>query len=232
MARPLKDGLDYFPHDTDAASDEKIEPLVVLYGAKGYAFYFYLLERIYRQKDFELLVSDAETIQLLTRKLQITEQEFGSMLQTSLRHGAFDKNAYEERQVLTSNGIKKRASVVVAKRESMRNRELLPQKHTNNPPNNMEKTPKVKERKVKESKEKKAYSEFVFMTEEEYGKLVERFGVAGTADKIENLNTWYGKNPTNRKKNPEAYYTILAWARKDAPTEPKAGINMRGYVEC
>ena len=43
MARPRKEGLDYFPHDTDAASDEKIEALTIIYGAKGYAFYFILL---------------------------------------------------------------------------------------------------------------------------------------------------------------------------------------------
>ena len=223
MARPLKDGLDYFPHDTDAASDEKIEPLIVLYGAKGYAFYFYLLERIYRQKNFELLVSDAETIQLLTRKLQVTEQEFDSILKTALRHGAFDKTAYEERQVLTSNGIKKRANVVVAKREAMRSKELLPQKPPSKPPETPQKPPKVKETKPKESKEKKVYAEFVLMTEEEYAKLIEKFGKTDTEDKIENLNTWYGKNPANIKKNPNAYYTILAWARKEEPKEkPKS----------
>ena len=149
MARPQKDGMDYFPHDTDAASDEKIEPLLVLYGAKGYALYFYLLERIYRQKDFELDVSDAETIQLLTRKLQITQQEYDSIILTALRHGAFDKQSYEERCVLTSNGIKKRASVVVAKREAMRERELLRQKLPSNKAETNLEIPKVKKSKVK-----------------------------------------------------------------------------------
>ena len=27
MARPIKEGMDYFPHDTDATNDEKIEAL-------------------------------------------------------------------------------------------------------------------------------------------------------------------------------------------------------------
>ena len=49
MARPQKEGMDYYPHDIDAANDEKIEALRAIYGNNGYAFYFILLERIYSQ---------------------------------------------------------------------------------------------------------------------------------------------------------------------------------------
>lgn len=38
MARPRKEGLGYFPHDTDAVNDEKIEALRALYGNDGYAY--------------------------------------------------------------------------------------------------------------------------------------------------------------------------------------------------
>lgn len=155
LARPQKDGLDYFPHDTDAASDEKIEPLVILYGAKGYAFYFYHLERIYRQKDFELDVSDAETIQLISSKLQITTQEYDSILQSALKRGAFDKTAYNERGVLTSDGIKKRAAPVLKKRENMRatvTEAETTQKHASK----HTETPKVKESIVKKSRAKES----------------------------------------------------------------------------
>jgi len=122
MARPHKDGMDYFPHDSDAVNDEKIEALRVLYGNDGYAFYFILLERIYRTADFELDVSDAETTQILSRKVAVTEQQFGIMLETALKRKCFDREAYEERGVLTSPGIKKRASVVLEKRENMRSK--------------------------------------------------------------------------------------------------------------
>lgn len=131
MARPIKDGMEYFPHDTDAASDEKIEILMANYGAKGYAFYFYMLERIYRNPNFEIRVIDAETRQLFANKLSITLQEYDSILETALKFGSFCKKSYEERGVLTSQGIKKRADIVLKKRISMRKRvtgELLTQK--------------------------------------------------------------------------------------------------------
>ena len=111
--------MDYFPHDTDAASDEKVESLRILYGNDGYAFYFILLERIYRTADFELDISDAETRQILARKVEVTPQKFDDMLASALKRSCFDREAYTERGVLTSSGIKKRADTVVSKRQKM-----------------------------------------------------------------------------------------------------------------
>lgn len=116
MARPQKCGMDYFPHDTDSLSDEKIEALRMLYGNDGYAFYFILLERIYRTENFELDISDAETKQILSRKIGVAEELFDKMLLTALKQKCFDKEIYESIGCLTSKGIKKRAEVVISKR--------------------------------------------------------------------------------------------------------------------
>ena len=177
MARPRKEGLDYFPHDTDAASDEKIEALTIIYGAKGYAFYFILLERIYRQPNFELDVSDAETReeikQILCRKMSVTIEEFDRMLKTAFKHGCIDKEEYEKRGVLTSVGIKKRASVVAEKRDRMREKyskeKIVSDAETREETREetVAETPqsKVKESKVKENK--KSVFDFSFYTENE-----------------------------------------------------------------
>lgn len=158
MARPKKEGLDYFPHDTDAVNDEKIEALRMLYGNDGYAFYFILLERIYRTNNAELDVSDAETIQILSRKIAITPQKFEQILETCFKRDCFDQEAYEERGVLTSDGIKKRMAPVVEKRQKMRRLYSKDKKEDSSEVSASEtkkKPDKVKKRKVKESKEKK-----------------------------------------------------------------------------
>lgn len=111
--------MDYFPHDTDACSDEKVDALRMIHGNDGYAFYFILLERIYRTADFELDVSDAETKQILARKVDVTPQKFEEMLQTALKRRCFDPVAYAERGVLTSPGVKKRTESVMSKRQKM-----------------------------------------------------------------------------------------------------------------
>ena len=236
MARPKKEGMDYFPHDTDAVNDEKIEALRLLYGNDGYAFYFILLERIYRTKEFELDVSDAETIQILCRKVGVNEEVFNQILKTALKRGCFDREDYEERKVLTSEGIKKRASVVVEKRVKMRDKyiqgkEIISDAETTQETGVETTQSKVKKRKEKESKEKKIkepknkYAEFVSMTIEEYEKLIGQFGEQGTQDRIENLNLYKGSKGINYKND---YLTILNWERKNKPNQQKKSIFVQG----
>ena len=68
----------------------------------------------------ELDISDAETIQILSRKISITTDEFFQKLNSSFKYKCFDKNVYEKDKILTSDGIKKRANVVFEKRNKMR----------------------------------------------------------------------------------------------------------------
>ncbi|WP_416149466.1 DUF4373 domain-containing protein [Salipaludibacillus sp. HK11] len=159
MARPKKEGLDYFPHDTDAMNDEKIEALRMLYGNDGYAFYFILLERIYRTNNAELDVSDSETIQILCRKVAVTENDFYKMLETSFKREIFCRRMYEDKKVLSSNGIKKRTKPVVEKRHNMRKQYKKAKEEVSDvetTQNGTVSAHKVKESKVKESKGKKS----------------------------------------------------------------------------
>ena len=48
MARPVRNGLLYFPIDVDFFTDKKIKALKARYGGDGIAFYLYLLTEIYR----------------------------------------------------------------------------------------------------------------------------------------------------------------------------------------
>lgn len=116
MARPRKEGLDYFPHDTDATNDEKVETLRLLYGNDGYAFFFILLERIYRTKKGELDISDPETIEVLVNKIGVKKEKFEKMLRTSFNKNCFDVRKFKSKKVLTSAGIKKRMRPVLSKR--------------------------------------------------------------------------------------------------------------------
>jgi hypothetical protein len=59
---------------------------------------------------------------------------------------------------------------------------------------------------------KNKYLEFVWLTLEEYQKLVENFGDKGAQDKIAALNNYIGSKGTKYKSH---YHTILSWARKD-----------------
>lgn len=120
MGRPLTHGLDWFRHDTDASSDEKVEILRHLYGNDGYAFYFIMLERIYRTDGQELDVADGDARIILARKVGVSVDRFDQMVVSAVRYGLFDEGAHSSRGVLTSSGIKDRAEVATEHRERMR----------------------------------------------------------------------------------------------------------------
>lgn len=128
MARPRKQGMDYFSHDTDAANDEKIESMRALFGNDGYAFYFILCERIYRTENAELDVSKPIILASIVKKLLVTEEKFHEMLEAAFELELFDREEYEKRRVITSRGIKRRFGEVQAMRERWRKRKEK-QKH-------------------------------------------------------------------------------------------------------
>ena len=61
-------------------------------------------------------------------------------------------------------------------------------------------------------KDKKKYGDFVQLTDDEYTKLVEKFGEQSAREKIETLNEYKGSRGRRYKSD---YYTILCWNRKD-----------------
>lgn len=228
MARPRKEGMDYFPHDTDAVNDTKIEALRMLYGNDGYAFYFILLELIYKQPNFELDVSDAETLQILAKKVEVSPEKFSNMMQTAIKRECFDPIAYQERSVLTSEGVKKRSKVVTDKRDKMR-------KKSNNSAGNElldgscgvsdaeteeESTQSKSKRKVKEKINKIHYAEFVTLSQDEYDKLVFSHGEEKTQRMIEILNNYKG---SSGKKYKSDYLAILNWVVGRVEEEFKKG---------
>jgi len=117
MARQKKDGMDYFPHDTNANSNIKLEPIVATFGAEGYAFYFLHLEYIYKNKDFELDLNDSETVILICTKLKISEEKYFQILNSCLNRNLFDKKLYEKKKRLSSGGVKERVKPVIQKRK-------------------------------------------------------------------------------------------------------------------
>jgi hypothetical protein len=157
MARPQKIGLDYFPHDTDASNDMKMQSLLSLCGLAGIGFYWFMIERMYKEQDFMLDVSDTETKQILCRIMTVTSQEYDNYLTVCLKYGLFNKQIYDENQKLCSDGVQKRAQVVIKKRLDAH--QFYDQNRQKSLPFNISGTETIQKRiqkrhKVKESKGK------------------------------------------------------------------------------
>ena len=114
MARPRKEGLDYFPLDVDFFNDKKIRILKARYGADGITIYTYLLCKIYKQgyyikidDDFEYIISD---------DLKMGVDKVKQVLTFLLSRSLFDNTLFQSDAVLTSAGIQKRFQLAVKER--------------------------------------------------------------------------------------------------------------------
>lgn len=59
MARPIREGFDYFPLDTTVfADDSRIRALMYRFGADGFTIYIYLLSRIYREHGYYVVYDE------------------------------------------------------------------------------------------------------------------------------------------------------------------------------
>lgn len=64
------------------------------------------------------------------------------------------------------------------------------------------------------NKEKKKFLDYVYLSEAEYQKLIERYWERIITDYIEKLNNWIWEKPQEKKRqNRNAYYTILNWIK-------------------
>jgi len=64
----------------------------------------------------------------------------------------------------------------------------------------------------KKEKDKRLFLEFIYLTDDEHQKLLEKFGEPGTKDRIEKLNNYIGSKGNKYKSH---YHTILTWSNRD-----------------
>ncbi len=142
MGRPVKSGADWFSHDTHAFYDTKIAILRAKHGLAGYGFYWYLLEKIFITENYELDLSDEEQKEdiflVMCAEMGIKYDEFVNIINTCLKQGLFDRDLYEYKGILTSNGIKKRSQMLENKREYDKNRYKKNKKESNTSQNENE----------------------------------------------------------------------------------------------
>lgn len=167
MGRPRSKGLDYFPHDTTALSDEKIQHLVSIFGATGYAIYFAILEKVFRAENGKMEIQKKYVTETLCRSLSISCDLLHEFIAVSVEIGAL---LVLEDGSITSNGALKRIKHINELRGRERERKFsagkLPGKPTGKPAENPTETP---ESKVKESKVNKRKD----LKEKEYARATE-----------------------------------------------------------
>lgn len=116
MARPKKQGIDYFPLDVDFFSNVKIRKIARACGSQSTSILICLLCNIYKDNGYYILW-DEDLPFVIADSVGVSEGAVKEVILKAIQVGFFDKDIYEKYKVLTSYGIQSRFKSAVYKRE-------------------------------------------------------------------------------------------------------------------
>ena len=107
MARPRKDGLDYFPLDVNFLSDLKIKKIIRAYGAQAVAVVMSILTTIYRDNGY-FATYDDDLIFIIADELKLEDSYVKNVIEKLIEVDFLSKEQKEKNNILTSIGIQER----------------------------------------------------------------------------------------------------------------------------
>lgn len=184
MARPQKEGLDYFPLDCGFFRDKKTRLVKAKFGAKGLVVLIQVFCEIYENHGYYMTWDEDDCLMMAeTVGCGASPELVSQVIEFSAARSLFDYTLFSQEQILTSRGIQKRFIKSASKRDNIRMRKdlfLLDEKeipkgslvkldlfsvsgektHVSGPETSVtgESIPKAKESKVKQSRVKNTYT--------------------------------------------------------------------------
>lgn len=240
MARPIREGLLYFPFDTDFFQDKKIRALKGRYGTDGLAVYIYLLCEIYKAGYY--IVSDDDLILCLADDLNISEgsarQIISFLLSRSLLTEIKGDKLAKSDTVLTAASVQRRyqeavkglrrdvcvkaeywllepedtLSIIKTCSENNKSGKNEGKSGKNGSKSGKNPTNKRKENKIKEKENNLSVDRGVFLTDKQLCELQSLSSVGSVETYISKLYEW---QKTNGKRCRDPFSTIKKWIAED-----------------
>lgn len=120
MARPLKDGIDYFPFDVGFLQDKKIRLIKGEFGAKGVLVLLQLLCSIYKESGYFATCDDDDCLLMADAVGCGVDSDFiRQVIHGCVRRSLFDDKLFNVFGVLTSRGIQRRYLRALSTRDNI-----------------------------------------------------------------------------------------------------------------
>lgn len=190
MARPTRQGVDYFPLDIHL--DDKFKFIEIKFGLKGFAVIIKLLQKIYLCGYWYTWQEDE--VLIFAHENNIDKDVLSEIVNESLERDIFNKALYEQYGILTSSGIQKRYKEIVRRRKDVEvveeyllvdsnfgvNANIVPTQCEHDDVKSTQS--KVKESKVKETKEDSAKKDIDIYFEEVWSLYPSKKGKGRISD--------------------------------------------------
>lgn len=157
MARPIKQGLSYFPFDVSFFSDRKVRKIIRGCGPASPTILICLLCNIYEDQGYYILW-DEELPFDIADTIGVPEGAVKELIKKAVDVDFFDKEMFEKEHILTSRGIQSRFVESTKKRKDVAIKKeywIISGNNSVNDVNNPVNDPHNEQSKEKESKEEK-----------------------------------------------------------------------------
>lgn len=118
MARPLKQGLDYYPLDCYFLDDIKIRKILRANGSGSIAVLIDLLSNIYRDEGYYMQWDD-DICFLVADKVGTSEASVSEVVKKALQVEFFNQELFKKYKILTSRGIQSRFLEAASRRKEV-----------------------------------------------------------------------------------------------------------------
>lgn len=206
MARPRKDGLDYYPMDVNFLGDIKVKKVIRSHGIQAVAVILHLLGTVYRDNGYYATYDD-DLLFITADELNLEEKYVKEVVEKLLEVDFFNKEQAEKNKVLTSIGIQERYRKATERRVSVNiNDSLCIQKPHSTGDNDSRSTQsKVKYSKVKDSKVKESST----------SDLAEASNLSKSENEIAKIFEFYQNNIG--MMTPYVQQNVIHWCNDTSP---------------
>ena len=118
MARPIKQGLEYFPLDVDMDQDDKITLIEAQHGLIGFGIAIKLLMKIYNNSYFYEWTEKEQL--LFSKRVNVDINEVNVIINDLIKWGFFDEKLFKVDRILTSKGIQIRYLMASNRRQTVK----------------------------------------------------------------------------------------------------------------
>ncbi|MGG7176224.1 Lin1244/Lin1753 domain-containing protein [Clostridium paraputrificum] len=118
MARPVKEGLEYFPLDCDIDQDDKVALIEAQHGIKGFGIVIKLLMKIYKRGYFYEWTEKEQL--LFSKRVNVDINEVNVIIDDLIKWNFFSEELFRSEQILTSKGIQSRYLAAVGRRQKVK----------------------------------------------------------------------------------------------------------------
>jgi hypothetical protein len=115
MARPVKQGLDYFPMDVEL--DDKFELIEAKHGIAGFGVLIKLYQRIYKE-GYYLQLSE-ELLLIFSKRINVDMNKVNEVINDCIKYNIFNKDLFDNFNILSSTGIQKRFISAIERRKDV-----------------------------------------------------------------------------------------------------------------